>query len=223
MHAVNTELAPHSSTLAWRIAWMEEPGRLHSMGSLSRTQLSDFTLDSIERLHFHFSLSCIEEGNGNPLRGSCLEHPRDRGAWWAAVYGVAQSWKRLKRLSSSSSSREYFNTQTWVSEFPCCYKEIFWGALSKRDHGYAKQMGRGRVTRQIVCLSLLQAICHYNILKLKSHLRYHSSTTYSFRHYSAHCIFFKKQTHLEEPLLGHLKRAFTEFGCMLGRASSVHK
>ena len=56
-----------------------------------------------ERLHFHFSLSCIGEGNGNPLQSSCLENPRDGGAWWAAVYGVAQSRTRLKRLSSSSS------------------------------------------------------------------------------------------------------------------------
>ena len=55
-----------------------------------------------EHLHFHFLLSCIGEGNGNPLQCSCLENPRDRGAWWAAVYGVAQSWTRLKRLSSSS-------------------------------------------------------------------------------------------------------------------------
>ena len=55
-----------------------------------------------ERLHFHFSLSCIGEGNGNPLQCSCLENPRDGGAWWAAVYGVAQSRTRLKRLSSSS-------------------------------------------------------------------------------------------------------------------------
>ena len=58
-----------------------------------------------ERLHFHFSLSCIGEGNGNPLQYSCLKNPRDGGAWWAAVYGVAQSQTRLKRLSSSSSSR----------------------------------------------------------------------------------------------------------------------
>ena len=55
-----------------------------------------------ERLHFHFSLSCIGEGNGNPLQCSCLENPRDKGAWWAAVYGVAQSRIRLKRLSSSN-------------------------------------------------------------------------------------------------------------------------
>ena len=74
---------------------MEEPGGLQSMGC----QESDMT----ERVHFHFSLSCTGEGNGNPLQCSCLENPRDGGAWWAAVYGVAQSQTWLKRLSSSSS------------------------------------------------------------------------------------------------------------------------
>ena len=63
-------------------------------------------LDTIERFHFQFSLSCIGEGNGNPLQCSCPENPRDGGAWWAAVYGVAQSWTRLKRLSSSSTLQE---------------------------------------------------------------------------------------------------------------------
>ena len=58
-------------------------------------------LDTTERLHFHFSLSCIGEGNGNPLQCSCLENPRDGEAWWAAVYGVAQSQTRLKWLSSA--------------------------------------------------------------------------------------------------------------------------
>jgi len=58
-----------------------------------------------ERLHFHFSLSHIGEGNGNPVQCSCLENPRDREAWWAAIYGAAQSRTRLKRLSSSSSSK----------------------------------------------------------------------------------------------------------------------
>ena len=60
-------------------------------------------LDTTEQLHFHFSLSCIGEGNGNPLQYSCLENPRDGGAWWADVYGVAQSQTRLARLRSSSS------------------------------------------------------------------------------------------------------------------------
>ena len=58
-----------------------------------------------EQLHFDFSLSCIGAGNGNPLQCSCLENPMDRGAWWAAVYGVAQSRTRLKRLSSSELVR----------------------------------------------------------------------------------------------------------------------
>ena len=75
-------------TLAWKIPWAEEPGRLQSMASLkSQTRLRD---------DFHFSLSCIGEGNGNPLQCSCLENPRDGGAWWAAVYGVAQSRTPLK-------------------------------------------------------------------------------------------------------------------------------
>ena len=56
-----------------------------------------------EQLHFHSSFSCIGEGNGNPLQCSCLENPRDAGAWWAVIYGVAQDQTRLKRLSSSSS------------------------------------------------------------------------------------------------------------------------
>ena len=65
--------------------------------------------DPTERLHFHFhfSLPCIGEGNGNPLQCSCLENPRDGGAWWAAVYGVAQSRTRLTQLSSSSSRQFY--------------------------------------------------------------------------------------------------------------------
>ena len=64
-----------------------------------------------ERLCFHFSLSPIGEGNGNPLQCSCLENPRDGGAWWAAVYGVAQSRTRLKWLSSSSYKDNKYFTQ----------------------------------------------------------------------------------------------------------------
>ena len=84
-------VAPHSSTLAWKIPWMEEPGRLQSMGR--------WELDTTERLHFHFSVSRIGEGNVNPLQCSCLENPRDEGAWWAAVCGVTQSQTQLKWLS----------------------------------------------------------------------------------------------------------------------------
>ena len=87
--------APHSSTLAWKIPSAEEPVGCSPWGCKE--------LDTTEWLHFHFSLSCTGEGNGNPLQCSCLENPRDRGTWWAAIYGVAQNWTRLKWLSSSSS------------------------------------------------------------------------------------------------------------------------
>ena len=81
------------------------PGKSHGRRSLvGCSPWGHEESDMTERLHFHFSLSCTGRGNGNPLQCSCLENPRDGGAWWAAVYGVAQSRTRLKRLSSSSSS-----------------------------------------------------------------------------------------------------------------------
>ena len=80
------------------------PGKSHGRRSLvGCSSWGRQESDTTERLHFHFSLSCVGEGNGNPLQCSCLENPRDGGAWWAAVYEVAQSQTRLKRLSSSSS------------------------------------------------------------------------------------------------------------------------
>ena len=75
--------------------------------------------DTTERLHFHFSLLCIGEGNGNPLQCSCLENPRDSEAWWAAVYGVAQSQTRLKRLSSSSSRLFYSRASLVAQRLKC--------------------------------------------------------------------------------------------------------
>ena len=78
------------------------PGKSHGWRSLvGCSPWGREESDTTGRLHFHFSLSCIGEGNGNPLQCSCLENPRDGGAWWAAVYGVAQSRTRLKRLSGS--------------------------------------------------------------------------------------------------------------------------
>ena len=86
-------MAPHSSTLAWKIPWTKKKKR-KSHGRRSLVGCSPWgreELDTTERLDFHFSLSRIGEGNGNPLQCSCLENPRDGGAWWAAIYGVAQS------------------------------------------------------------------------------------------------------------------------------------
>ena len=81
------------------------PGKSHGWRSLvGCSPWGRWGSDTTEGLHFDFSLSCTGEGNGNPLQCSCLENPRDGGAWWAAIYGVTQSQTRLKRLSSSSSS-----------------------------------------------------------------------------------------------------------------------
>ena len=94
--------------LYWRRQWHPTPvllpGKSHGWRSLlGCSPWGHKESDTTERLPFHFSLSCIGEGNGNPLQCSCLENPRDREAWWAAIYGVAQSRTRLKQLSSSSS------------------------------------------------------------------------------------------------------------------------
>ena len=80
------------------------PGESHGRRSLvGCSPWGSLRVSSTEQLHFHFSLSFIGEGNGNPLQYSCLENPWNSGAWWAAIYGVAESRTRLKRLSSSSS------------------------------------------------------------------------------------------------------------------------
>ena len=97
----------------WRRQWHPTPvllpGKSHGRRSLvGCSPWGHEESDTTEWLHFHFSLSRTGEGNGNPLQCSCLENPRDGGARWAAVYGVAQSWTRLKWLSSSRNSKAYF-------------------------------------------------------------------------------------------------------------------
>jgi len=109
-------MAPHSSTIAWKIPWMEEPGGLQFMGLL---RVGHDWVTSLS-----LSLSCTGEGNGNPLQCSCLENPRDRGAWWAAVYGVTQSWTRLKQLSSSSSNSHFLKTRKIRFEWQMCQYDI---------------------------------------------------------------------------------------------------
>jgi len=96
MHVTEWEkaMAPHSSTLAWKIPWTG--------------------------LHFHFSLSCTGEGNGNPFQCSCLENPRDGRAWWAAVYGVTQSRTQLKRLISSMQWNSQFSSVQSLSHVRFC-------------------------------------------------------------------------------------------------------
>ena len=155
-HALEKEMATHSSFLAWRIPGTVEPDGLPSMGShrvghnwSNLAAAAAFTwrrprqptpvllpgkshgwrslvgcspwghkeLATTEQLHFSFSFSCIGDGNGTQLQCSCLENPRDGEAWWAAIYGVAQSRTRLKRLSSSSSS-SHRHIQEILQEVP---------------------------------------------------------------------------------------------------------
>ena len=94
------------------------PGKSHGQRSLEGcSPQSRKESDTTEQLHFHFPLSCIGEGNGNPLQCSCLENPRDGGAWWAAIYGVAQSWTQLKRFSSSSIEERKVVSFIWDDWF----------------------------------------------------------------------------------------------------------
>ena len=104
----------------WHPTPVSLPGKSHGWRSLvGCSPWGRKESDTTHWLHFHFSLSCTGEGNGNPLQCSCLENPKDGGAWWAAVYGVAQSGTRLKRLSSSSSSNIY------------CMDTFYWKSLYK--------------------------------------------------------------------------------------------
>ena len=122
----------HSLVLSNCLVWLMEkrqrrrchptpvllPGKSHGQRSLvGCSPWGHEESDTTERLHFHFSLSCTGEGNGNPLQCSCLENPRDWGAWWAAIYGVTQSQTRLKQLSSSSSSMEEIFPKIWPNLF----------------------------------------------------------------------------------------------------------
>ena len=95
------------------------PGKSHGWRSLvGCSPWGHEESDMTEWLHFHFSLSCIGEGNGNPLQCSCLENPRDRGAWWAAVYGIAQNWTRLRdREAWCAAIHGVAKSRTWLSNW----------------------------------------------------------------------------------------------------------
>ena len=130
----------------WRRRWHPTPvvlpGESHGWRSLEGcSPWGRWESDTAERLHFHCSLSCIGVGDGDPLQCSCLENPRDGGAWWAAVCGVAQSWTRLKRLSSSSSSRyisdtvclSVVDTACFPSQYISCLLALFIMSFIDKD------------------------------------------------------------------------------------------
>ena len=103
----NHSISQYSKSMQWQPTPVLLSGKSHGRRSLvGCSPWGLWEMETTEWLHFQFSLSCIGEENGNPLQYSCLENPRDRGAWWAAIYGVTQSWTRLKQLSRSSSMPE---------------------------------------------------------------------------------------------------------------------
>ena len=142
-------MAPHSSTLAWNIPWMEELVGCSPLGH----QESDVT----ERLHFHFSLSCIGEGNGNPLQCSCLENPRDGEAWWAVISGVAQSdmteaTQQQQQQSNLTLTQTYHNDfnyliGTSLTHITVCFLTSVLSLLSYR---VLHRLGAGRIITQTV-------------------------------------------------------------------------
>ena len=118
-----------SSIISWRRQWHPTPVLLPGK-SHGRRSLVGFSpwgceeSDTTEQLHFHFSLSCIGEGNGNPLQCSCLENPMDRGAWRATVHGVAKSWTRLKQLCTHAGMVYYIKSTLKDSEYLNVYSLI---------------------------------------------------------------------------------------------------
>ena len=117
--------------------------------------------DRTERLHFQFSLSCIGEGNGNPLQCSCLENPRDGGAWWAAVYGVTQSRTRLKQLSSSSSS-----SSAAIKAESCFLLKVYTQQYSQ----ILPQDLRPPLRKRLVPSDRAQGSCYHQPIRKKSHI-----------------------------------------------------
>ena len=125
---------PRIGKIPWRRKWQPTPvllpEKFHGRRSLvGYSPWGHKESDTTEWLHFHVSLSWIGEGNGNPLQCSCLENPRDGGAWWAAVYGVPQSRTRLTRLSSSSSSSSVHKAEIIGSGIVCLESWISWGVI----------------------------------------------------------------------------------------------
>ena len=143
----------------WRRQWHPTPvllpGESHGWrGLVGCSPWGRKESDTTEQLHFHFSLSCIGGGNGNPLQCSYLENPRGRGAWWATIYGVAQSWTRLKRLSSSSSSSGMIKIPLEVKQVWMLFKKLMrqilrsWAkpAVEGLNRSYLKNIKQGVLT-----------------------------------------------------------------------------
>ena len=139
----------------WQLIPVLLPGKSHGRRSpVGCSPWGHEESDTTERLHFHLSLSCIGEGNGNPLQCSCLENPRDGGAWWAAIYGVAQSRTRLKWLSSSSSTSQNLYLPIYLIVYCLCNTiPILWGKI------YVHRKGKNQKKyRVMICFTFFLEI-----------------------------------------------------------------
>ena len=148
MFNVNMSISSH-----WHPTPVLLPGNSHGWRSLvGCSPWGRLELDTTERLHFHFPLSCIGEGNGNPLQCSCLENPKDGGAWWAAVYGVAQSRTWLKWLSSSSIlnvvSPKFWTIFTYAEHEDC--RRIYRSSLNYLST-YMRGCSGGASVKELTC------------------------------------------------------------------------
>ena len=177
---------------SWKFPWTEQPGKLQSMGS--------WRVEHDWATSLHFSLSCVGEENGNPLQCSCLENPRDGGAWWGAIYGVAQSWTQLKWLSRSSSSDDVRSTasecfrkrSTWFLE------QYFYRITPSNEYS-------GLISFRIDWLDLLavQEI-------LKNLLQHHSSKASILWHSTFFMVQLSQPIMTTEKLLGWLYGLLSE-------------
>ena len=188
---------------SWRRQWHPTPvllpGKSHGRRSLvGCSSWGHWESDMTEWLHFHFSLSSTGERNGNPLQYSCLENPRDEGAWWAAVYGVAQSRTQLKQLSSSSSSMKRVENHGPFISYSCC-NTLSWAWWLKPTQIYYVWNGFGRTkTKMLAKLALLEALkktsfsCLFHLLEATCSWLLPPITSPSspcFHHHCTFCLF----------------------------------
>ena len=146
----------HRRRRQWHPTPVLLPGKSHGWRSLvGCSPWGRKESDMTERVHFHFSLSCIGGGNGNPLQCSCLENPRVGGAWWAAIYGVAQSRTRLKQLSSNSATSNtdchVFKTKSAEVEALSCFLLVSYLFLFSLAHTYGYLQKINTVLERQVC------------------------------------------------------------------------
>ena len=164
------------------------PGKSHGRRSLvGSSPWGLWGSDTTSRLHFDFSLSCIGEGNGNPLRCSCLENPRDGGAWWAAVYGVAQSRIQLKQLSSSSSMSVMLSNHLILSYFLLLLPPVF-----PSSRFFCKVSLWNQSLR---CFLTLEGISVFLSLVLSVNRLAHNLTCYPHKAISLHLIAYHQNHH----------------------------